>query len=146
MKFEDLTGMRFGRLTVYERTSDYVTPKGQHSIRWLCICDCGKEKIAKSCDLKKGSVKSCGCLKKDCQSWLPGNPQNVMCRQRKISKNNTSGMTGVYWHERHQRWRARIKHKGKEIYLGEYKNKADAIKARKYAEERIDKEMRGETT
>ena len=145
MKLENLTGMRFGRLTVYERTSDYITPKGQHETRWLCICDCGKEIIAKSGDLKKGRVKSCGCLKKDCQFWLPDNPQDVMYSQRKIPKNNTSGVAGVSWHEKHQRWRARIRYKGKEIYLGEYKNKADAIKARKEAEERIDKELRGES-
>lgn len=132
--------MRFGRLTVYERTSDYVSPKGQHETRWLCICDCGKEKIAKSGDLKKGRVKSCGCLKRDCRSWLPDNPQNVMYSQRKISKNNTSGVTGVCWHEKRQRWRACIRYKDENICLGEYKNKADAIKARKEAEERIDKE------
>lgn len=137
MRYEDLTGKRFGRLTVYERTSDYVTPKGQHEPRWLCICDCGTEKIAKSRDLKIGRVKSCGCLKRECQSWLSSEYSN-----RKIQKNNTSGVTGVVWHERDKQWQARITYNNKVIYLGGYKNKEDAIKARKEAEAEIDRERR----
>ena len=61
--FEDLTGLRFGRLTVYERADDYVSPKGHHEVRWLCICDCGTETIVKTRYLKKGATKSCGCLR-----------------------------------------------------------------------------------
>lgn len=29
---------------------------------WVCKCDCGKEKIVRSYDLRDGKVKSCGCL------------------------------------------------------------------------------------
>ena len=39
-KILDLTGQRFGRLTVIER----VENKGKHT-RYLCHCDCGEEKI-----------------------------------------------------------------------------------------------------
>ena len=46
-------------------------------------------------------------------------------------KNNTSGHVGVSFQR--NRWRARIIVDGKEIYLGVYKNKEDAINARKYA-------------
>lgn len=57
---EDLTGRRFGRLTVIRRaeTQNYRT-------RWICRCDCGQEKTVASRDLKSGKVKSCGCLRRD---------------------------------------------------------------------------------
>ena len=41
--FKDLTGMKFGRLTVVKRGEDYITPKGKKIIRWLCECDCQKK-------------------------------------------------------------------------------------------------------
>ena len=41
--FEDLTGKRFGRLTVLYRLPDHVTPSGQKQRMWCCKCDCGNE-------------------------------------------------------------------------------------------------------
>lgn len=60
MRTIDLTGQRFGWLTVIERTGSI---RG-HSV-WLCRCDCGKETVATSDNLKSGHVQSCGCLKRD---------------------------------------------------------------------------------
>ena len=54
----------------------------------------------------------------------------------KLSKRNTSGVTGVGWIRKIDLWRARITINGQEINLGLYKNKDDAIKARKEAEEK----------
>lgn len=62
LNFIDLTGQRFGMLTVVERVDDYVSPSGGKSPRWRCICDCGNEKIALSCWLRSGAVTSCGCM------------------------------------------------------------------------------------
>ncbi|MBQ3090464.1 MAG: transcriptional regulator [Oscillospiraceae bacterium] len=54
---KDLTGKRFGRLTVL----DYWGKKaGMH--RWECRCDCGKIAIAGQTLLQSGKTKSCGCL------------------------------------------------------------------------------------
>lgn len=64
-KFQDLTGQRFGRLTVIKRVEDYVTPKGQHQTRWLCRCDCGTEKNIVSDSLRNGATTSCGCYRKE---------------------------------------------------------------------------------
>lgn len=66
-KFKDLTGQRFGRLTVVERAEDYVEPKsGRHRARWLCNCDCGNKTIILDCNLmKKNGTKSCGCLRQN---------------------------------------------------------------------------------
>lgn len=58
----DLTGQTFGRLTVLG-----IAPKrpGQKPIRWWCRCECGNVIDATPAHLKKGSVKSCGCLNRD---------------------------------------------------------------------------------
>ena len=53
-----------------------------------------------------------------------------------INKNNTSGTTGVILDKRTNKWCANIFIRGKYIYLGSYKNKSNAIKARKEAEEK----------
>lgn len=57
MKRIDLTGQRFGRLTVIRY--DHSEHDGAH---WLCKCDCGKEKVAAGYSLRSGNTKSCGCL------------------------------------------------------------------------------------
>lgn len=63
MKFTDLTGLRFGNLTVIKRVNNYITPNGSKHSRWLCLCDCGKYKEIVGSKLKTGNTKSCGCLK-----------------------------------------------------------------------------------
>ena len=57
MRVQDLTGKRFGRLTVISRAEN----KGKH-LMWNCICDCGNTKTARGETLKSGETKSCGCL------------------------------------------------------------------------------------
>lgn len=61
----DLTGKRFGRLVVIERTEDYVSPKGSRAVSWLCQCDCGCIKKVTGNSLKRRSTRSCGCLCKE---------------------------------------------------------------------------------
>ncbi|KKN91257.1 hypothetical protein LCGC14_0221250 [marine sediment metagenome] len=60
-KLIDLTGKRFGRLVVICR--DKKNRFG--TLCWLCLCDCGKEKIILCGSLKSGKTKSCGCLRKE---------------------------------------------------------------------------------
>ena len=66
----DLTGQRFGRLTVTERAESHRKPNGSLVTRWKCTCDCGNEKIISAVDLKVGNTKSCGCLKSETASKL----------------------------------------------------------------------------
>lgn len=49
MKRIDLTGQRFGRLTVIRY--DHSEHDGVH---WLCKCDCGNEKVAAGYSLRSG--------------------------------------------------------------------------------------------
>jgi len=59
-KFEDLTGRRFGRLTVISRARNDCT----NSIQWACECACGRKAVVKAGNLKSGHTGSCGCLKR----------------------------------------------------------------------------------
>lgn len=59
--FIDLTGMKFGRLTVVE-----CVGRNKHgNAMWKCLCDCGEETIVSSVHLKIGNTKSCGCYQRD---------------------------------------------------------------------------------
>lgn len=56
-RFQDLTGQRFGRLTVLG-WAGYSKPNAA----WVCRCDCGGGKVAYSHNLTSGRTRSCGCL------------------------------------------------------------------------------------
>lgn len=58
---KDLTGMRFGRLTVSKRVSQI----GEGKVKWLCQCDCGNTTVVKADNLNSGSTLSCGCYNID---------------------------------------------------------------------------------
>lgn len=60
-KFIDLTGQRFGNLVVVRQTSR----GNRNRIRWLCVCDCKKEKVFLSSNLTSNHTRSCGCLLKE---------------------------------------------------------------------------------
>ena len=62
-KFIDLTGQKFGKLTVVKRIENYIQPNGSIKTQWLCKCECGNETIVKSDMLKSGNTRSCGCIK-----------------------------------------------------------------------------------
>lgn len=61
-KVTDLTGRRYGRLTVLGFAGKHG--KGQF-IHWRCLCDCGLEKIVRGTSLTNGHTTSCGCLWKE---------------------------------------------------------------------------------
>lgn len=51
---KDITGQKFGMLTAIR----YIRPD-----YWLFLCDCGKEKICNSSNVRRGFIKSCGCYR-----------------------------------------------------------------------------------
>lgn len=55
----DLTGQRFGNLTVVSFAGQ--TPRWMSM--WLCKCDCGREATVQSGNLKNGHSTTCGCVK-----------------------------------------------------------------------------------
>lgn len=57
-KLIDLTGHKYGELTVIERSP--IKSKGGTAV-WLCECSCGNYKEVWSQSLRSGNTSSCGC-------------------------------------------------------------------------------------
>ena len=62
-KREDLTGRRYGRLTVISYNEE--VSKQKKITYWNCKCDCGSETIVYGGNLKCGSTISCGCYARE---------------------------------------------------------------------------------
>ena len=58
-----------------------------------------------------------------------------------LTKSNTSGIQGVHFNSKHDKWVAQIKIKGMAKYLGRYDYKEDAVRARLIAEKQRDGEF-----
>lgn len=63
---QDLSGLRFGRLTAVR-----LAPRSAGGVRWLCVCDCGGEKVTTAALLRSGQTVSCGCAKRDQPGLIP---------------------------------------------------------------------------
>lgn len=238
-KFKDLTGQKFGKLTVIERVEDHVTRIGKKLTMWKCLCECQNNVpdnakqyyITYGNVLNNGKRTSCGCDVKERKSkkmkqfhcknrslydlsgeygvgttfrgdvfyfdlddydkikdynWFVNDQSYLLAyingaqtirmhrvvlgvtdnnievdhihgsssrndnrksnlrlathSQNNINKglmsNNTSGTTGVDYVKRLNKWRARIHIDNKEILLGLYNTKEDAISIRKEAEKK----------
>lgn len=57
MRTLDLTGQKFGRLTAVSRVEN-----SGGKPHWQCVCVCNQTKVVSTSNLRKGHVKSCGCL------------------------------------------------------------------------------------
>lgn len=73
MRFVDLTGQVFGRLTVIDRAEN----KGKQTI-WRCRCECGNQLEVNAYNLKSGHTKSCGCINRE----NPPHKNHGKCRTR----------------------------------------------------------------
>lgn len=63
--FIDLTGQKFGHLTVLYRGENKIYSNGAIAVRWVCQCDCGKIIITSANALRKGKTMSCGCARSE---------------------------------------------------------------------------------
>ena len=141
-KSPDLTGKVFGKLTVLGR-SDKRNPRGARTTpMWECRCECGaitykatdtltnpEESMCKSCQglyAAENARKSAGFV---------GGTQITKLRTMEPTAANTSGCRGVYYEKKTNKYRARLKFKGKIMNFGTYARFEDAVAARKRAEE-----------
>ena len=60
----DVTGQKFGRLTVLHRDRE----SKKRGIRYICQCECGTIKSVFGESLRRGATKSCGCLNSETAS------------------------------------------------------------------------------
>lgn len=88
-KLIELTGKKFGRLTVIKRVE-----KNNSVVVWNCRCTCGNTKEVRAGNLKSGGVKSCGCLLKDIH------------KSESFSKSNSKH--GLYNHPLYHTWSAMV--------------------------------------
>jgi len=95
MKKLDVTGIRSGMLVAHAFHS--INSRGY--AMWSCSCDCGNEHIAPACSLKRGNIKSCGCVHKR------GNPTHGLCETP----------TWVSWSSMRQRCKRHPRYAGKGI-------------------------------
>ena len=101
-KLIDLTGQKFGRLTVLSKDNNRITKGGSY---WICQCKCGKIKSIKSSSLRRGEIQSCGCLRNERTKKAKENLGLVdnLIGQRfglltVIGKSSKRGASGaVYW-------------------------------------------------
>lgn len=59
--FIDLTGQKYGMLTVLRRGADVSVGNGKKRTTWACLCDCGGDFNVKGNALRTGATQSCGC-------------------------------------------------------------------------------------
>ena len=160
-KIKDLRGQRFGKLTVVARSDHYVTlPIGTKKYMWECRCDCGETVYRLSEHLREEINSSCvKCAQKNAASLMlehagfMDGTQLSKITTNKPNINNKSGIRGVFWNSKTQKWRAMLKFKGRNYYLGEYEDILKAAEARKKAEgiyfgeylESVGRENPGET-
>ena len=68
-KITDLTGQKFGRLTVTGIAPRDRDVNGKMKpVMWECLCECGKSHVALAANMRSGDVSSCGCYKTEVQT------------------------------------------------------------------------------
>lgn len=89
MRKIDLTGQKFGRLTVLEEAEPYISPKGVKMIRYKCLCDCGNTAVVSGNLLKRGHTTSCGCYHREQQR------KNTILQPKDISGQKFGTLTAI---------------------------------------------------
>ncbi|MCI1985361.1 MAG: alcohol dehydrogenase [Lactobacillus sp.] len=147
MRRKDLTGQKFGRLTVV----NYVGAAKNGNARWLCKCDCGNETVVDGYRLRKGTTISCGCYRREyMRKAIMENPKTVaqmgqksqfvhsegvnLSAVTKLRSSNRSGVIGVSFDKQSAKWNSRLYLKGKLVLNKQFVNFEDAVNARHEAE------------
>ncbi|MCI2033844.1 MAG: AP2 domain-containing protein [Lactobacillus sp.] len=143
----DLTGLRCGRLVVQERAG--IAKNG--NALWRCQCDCGNVCVVNAYSLRTGNTRSCGCLRREnsrqamysnpkmrahianSHSLFTADGQPVASAYR--SSRNHSGVTGVSFNQRTNKWLARLMVHGKYVLMSSFNTIEEAIAARLQAEQ-----------
>lgn len=83
----DLTGQKYGRLTVVKINDDDIRrfTLTSKSTYWWCKCDCGNVVSILSSSLRSGLTKSCGCLRND----------SIYKLRKKYNKYDLTGEYGI---------------------------------------------------
>lgn len=140
-KSPDLTGKVFGKLTVVGR-SDKRNSRGKRTTpMWECRCECGAITYKATDTLTNPDKSMCNeCAGKYSagiarqSAGFVGGTQITKIMDMTPTAANTSGVRGVYYEKRSNKWRARLRFKGKTMSFGSFARFEDAVFARKEAE------------
>ena len=88
-----MTGQTFGKWTVLREEEGRLkgTPR-----RWICRCECGKEKSVATRDLRDGRSKSCGCY----------SPITLTFAHKTASLKEWAAITGIPYARLFQRYKS----------------------------------------
>lgn len=140
-KSPDLTGKFFGKLEVLGR-SDKRNPRGARTTpMWECRCECGNITYKATDTLNYTNE----CMCQECKGKIGaeiarssagfvGGTQISKITNMKPTATNTTGVRGVSYDKRSNRYRARLKFQGKLLNFGSYVKFEDAVAARRDAE------------
>ena len=147
----DITGKRFGRLVVIEKSNE----KRYGRLSWKCQCDCGNYIVVATQSLNSGETKSCGCLSKEIAAKrllkLKNDIEVEEKRKRicgihdgtmecsltnKPTKANKTGIRGVTISQS-GRFIAKIRYKRKLYYLGTFDTLEQAKKHERLLKKRF---------
>lgn len=141
-KSPDLTGRTFGKLEVLGRSDKRNSRGARTTPMWECRCECGAITYKATDTLTNPDLSMCAACaakyaaeKARAEAGFVEGTQLSKIKNMTPSAANTSGYRGIYYEPKFDRWRAQIIFRRKRYYLGTYKNKEDAIKARQRAEE-----------
>lgn len=145
---QNLTGKRIGRLTVLG-LSEKRGSRGARTVPlWECKCDCGEITYKATDTLNNADTSMCNkCAQKYAaekmreRAGFVDGTQITKLNNADKSSNNSSGIRGVYYDRKSNKWRARLRFKGKVMDFGSYYSINDAIEARKKAEESVFEEF-----
>lgn len=84
MRFVDLSGLVFGRLTVVKQG-----PHRSNRVTWECLCSCKTVVFVPAGSLRVGGTASCGCLQKE-NSGIATARRNTKYKDPSISARNTA--------------------------------------------------------
>lgn len=92
MPVKDISSQTFGRLTVIGRA-----PRAGRKAHWICLCACGNRLDAEGVKLRRGNVRSCGCLLRDLSTkhGLSRSPEYVVWKGMRQRCHNPRSMSYV---------------------------------------------------
>ena len=140
---QDLTGQKFGLLTVNGITDKTIYKGKRRLYLWECTCECGEVVYKHTNQLHSYNNHGCRkCMNKYRISKMNKGAEfqdgTQVSKIRNVpteSKRNRSGIRGVYFEQ--GKWRARLKFSGKFYHLGCYNTIEEAAAARKKGEQEI---------
>jgi hypothetical protein len=145
----DLTRRRFGKLIVVALVPERNPRNG--NTRWLCQCDCGNQVVVDAQNLKRGTTRSCGCLRREVSrqkmltdTKLAGsravenfvNEEGIQYSHLHKSKKNKTGVIGVSFDKSNNMYVARLMLHHEYVLNRAVETFEEAVKLRKQAEQR----------